>query len=84
MARGYIAAARRTAVKAGFSVSEGSYRSSSDDCSGRFYLVHETDTAIDRRGTGFATRGEAWVAACAQASARDANLSVKATRFQVA
>ena len=39
---------------------EGSYTGTTDDRAGRWYVTDAEAGIIDKRGPGFATRGEAW------------------------
>lgn len=45
-----------------YSVVEGSYRGTSDDVAGRWYIVDAEGDAIDKRGRGYATRVDALAA----------------------
>lgn len=58
-----IAAARRAAQAAGYYIREGSYRGTSDDRAGRWYIGHEDDDFFRPWGYGHATQGAAWLAA---------------------
>lgn len=43
----------------GYSIVRGAYQGTTDDRLDRWYVQHPTDTAIDRRGPGYATIAEA-------------------------
>ncbi|MBX3576207.1 MAG: hypothetical protein KF723_03285 [Rhizobiaceae bacterium] len=60
--------AKSIATKAGYEVVEGAYIGTSEDCAGRWYVQHESDEVVDRRGQGFATKKAAWEAAAFQAT----------------
>lgn len=40
----------------GYTVVRGSYQTTSDDRSDRWYIEHDSDRVIDRRGGGYPTR----------------------------
>lgn len=61
--RTLVAAARRFARANGYSISEGAYVGTCDDVAGTWYVDHEDDDALDRRGRGYDRQGEAWLAA---------------------
>ena len=62
-ARTAVAAARKTAVAAGYYIREGSYSGTADDRLGRWYIGHNDDEFFRPYGAGYRTQGDAWLAA---------------------
>jgi hypothetical protein len=58
--------AKRHAKRAGYRLYEGSYSGTTDDRLGRFYFFHVSES-IRPYGEGYATRGDAWIAAAEHA-----------------
>lgn len=62
--------ARKLAEAAGYYIREGSYRGTTDDRLGRWYIGHEDEEFFRPYGAGYRTQREAWEAALEHA--RDA------------
>jgi len=61
--RSAVAAARKAAKAAGYYVREGSYRGTTDDRLGRWYIGHASDNFFRPFGAGYPTQATAWIAA---------------------
>ncbi|HEY8751400.1 MAG TPA: hypothetical protein VIM11_25695 [Tepidisphaeraceae bacterium] len=59
--RAAVAAARKAAHAAGYYIREGSYRGTTDDRLGRWYIGHESDRFFRPFGPGHATQSAAWL-----------------------
>jgi hypothetical protein len=46
-------------IPSGYEIVRGSYVSTPDDRIDRWYVQHEDDTIVDRRGPGYATKADA-------------------------
>lgn len=57
-----VAAARKAAQADGYYIREGSYRGTTDDRLGRWYVGHNSDDFFRPFGSGHATQGAAWLA----------------------
>ena len=62
-----VATAKRAAQAAGYDIREGSYRNTTDDRLGRYYITHKDHTDFRPYGGGHHSRGAAWIAAAEQA-----------------
>ena len=54
---------RRVAKAAGYEVVRGAYTGTCDDRADRWYIQHDDDNVVDRRGSGFGRAMDAWEAA---------------------
>ena len=50
----------KIAKENGYSLVRGAYIGTCDDRADRWYVEHESDTIIDRRGAGYATKKDAY------------------------
>ena len=60
--------AKQIAQAAGYHVARGAYHGTTDDRADRWYVAHNDDEMIDRRGDGYRTQREAWEAAAEHAA----------------
>jgi hypothetical protein len=56
-----VAAARKAAQADGYYIREGSYRNTTDDRLGRWYVGHRDDDFFRPFGAGHRTQGDAWL-----------------------
>ena len=63
--RTQVANARKAAKAAGYYIREGSYRGTTDDRLGRWYIGHKDQDFFRPFGPGHATQADAWIAAAA-------------------
>ena len=63
--------ARRVATAAGYDIRESSYRGTTDDVLGTYYVTHADDDNFRPYGRGHATKSAAWLAAAEYAPTRN-------------